>query len=129
MAGPLIRVTENMFREVEKMLKYRSADKERERSNRAKQLAYAAYGTKRRCPLRHSRYAWSGPPHDTIRCYVCLDCGAVASEPEIKDRGLDFDTVVEEVIIEIFDLDLQRQSDLGNKQVFGGFGNSPLVKP
>ena len=127
--GILIRTPFNAFAEVERMLKARFWDKARERSNHAKQLAYAAQGTVRRCPLRHSRYAWSGPPHDTIRCYVCLDCGAVASEPEIKDRGLNFDTVVEEVIIEIFDLDLKRQSEMGNRQFFGGFGNSPLEKP
>ena len=120
--GPLIQVPFNAFKEVEKLLKYRFWDKERERSNRAAALAEGARGTRRRCPLRHDMIAWSGPPHDTVRCYICLRCNACASEPEIKDRGFDFDTIPDWEIMKILDLDLQRQSELGNKTFFGGMG-------
>ena len=119
---PIIRLKENMFKEVEKLLKYRFWDKERERSNHAAGLAEQAKGSRRRCPLRHDMIAWSGPPHDPIRTYICLRCNACASEPEIKDRGFDFETVPDWIIDEIFDLDLQRQSALGNPVHFGGFG-------
>lgn len=126
MAAPLlIRVPVNMFTEVEKMLKYRFWDKERERSNRAAALVEAARGTVRRCPLRHDMIAWSGPPHDAVRAYVCLRCNAAASEPEIKDRGFDFQTIPDWEITKILDLDLQRQSALGNKTFFGGFDADP----
>lgn len=118
---PLIRVPFNAFKEVEKMLHYRFWDKERERSNRASGLAALAQGTKRRCPLRHDTFAWSGPPHDAVRCYVCLRCNAAASEPEIKDRGYDFETVPIEILDEIWDLDLQRQA-AGNSAQFAGLG-------
>ena len=69
--------------------------------------------------------AWSGPPYDPIRAYICLRCNAAACEPEIKDRGFDFDTIPDWEIMAILDLDLQRQSDLGNKTFFGGFDASP----
>lgn len=118
--GLVIKPAFNAFKEVEKMLKARFWDKERERSQRASGLAQIAQGTKRRCPLRHDMIAWSGPPHDTIRCYVCLRCNAAASEPEIKDRGHDFDTVPDWLIHEILDLDLQRQGE-GSKKMFAGF--------
>lgn len=118
--GLVIKPAFNAFKEVEKMLKARFWDKERERSQRASGLAQIALGTKRRCPLRHDMIAWSGPPHDTIRCYVCLRCNAAASEPEIKDRGHDFDTVPDWLIHEILDLDLQRQGE-GSKKMFAGF--------
>ena len=119
--GILIQTPFNAFKEVEAMLKRRFWDKERERSQRASGLAEAAKGTRRRCPLRHSRIAWSGPPHDTIRCYICLDCNAAASEPEIKDRGFDFDTVPDWIIDAILDLDLGRQAST-NAKMFSGFG-------
>ena len=108
---PVIKVPFNAFQEVEKLLKYRFWDKERERSQRARGLAELAIGTRRRCPLRHDRIAWSGPPHDSIRTYICLRCNACACEPEIKDRGYDFDTVPDWIIHEILDLDLQRQGE------------------
>lgn len=117
----VIKIASDAFKDVEKMLKYRFGDKERERSNRASGLAQQAQGTRRRCPLRHSRIAWSGPPHDTIRCYICLDCNAAASEPEIKDRGCDFDTVPDWIIDAILDADLERQASTNAKQ-FTGFG-------
>ena len=110
----------NMFTEVEKLLKYRWWDKERERSNRAAALVQVAQGTRRRCPLRHRRFAWSGPPHDPIRTYICLECNAAACEPEIRDRGYDFATCPDWILDEIFDLDLQRQAQ-GNASFFGGF--------
>ena len=119
--APLIRVPAgNMFREVEKLLKYRFWDKERERSNRAAGLADAAKGTKRKCPLRHDMIAWSGPPHDSVRAYICLRCNGAACEPEIKDMGYDFETVPDFIIHHILDLDLQRQE--GDKKLFAGLG-------
>ena len=120
--APLIIVKEDMFKLVEKMLRYRFRDKERERSQRAHGLAQAARGTKRRCPMRHDTIAWSGPPHDSVRAYVCLRCNAAVSEPEIKDRGFDFDTIPDWEILRILDLDLQRQADMGNPTFFGGLG-------
>ena len=108
------------FAEVEKLLKYRFWDKGRERSNRAALLHDQAQGSRRRCPLRHDMKAWSGPPYDKVRCYVCLRCNAAASEPEIRDRGFDFDTIPDWEIDKILDLDLQRQSDMGNPSFFGG---------
>ena len=124
--GPLIIVKEDMFKEAEKQMRYRGKDKERERSNRAAGLVAAAKGTKRRCPLRHDMIAWSGPPHDKVRAYICLRCNAAASEPEIKDKGYEFDTVPDWIINEILDLDLQRQADQGNPAFFGGFERNPL---
>jgi hypothetical protein len=118
---PLIRVPFDAFKEVEKLLKYKFWDKERERSNRAAGMADLAQGTRRRCPLRHSRIAWSGPPHDPVRTYVCLDCNAAACEPEIKDRGFEFETIPDWEIDTIFDLDLHRQAE-GNPKTFGGLG-------
>ena len=119
--GPLIRVPINMFKEVEKMLHFRFWDKERERSNRAAGLAEMSLGTKRLCPLRHDRIAWSGPPHDKIRAYICLRCNAAACEPEIKDMGHTFEEVPDWIIKQILDLDLQRQAE-GNRMMYGGFG-------
>lgn len=120
--GPLIRVPINMFTEVEKILKYRFWDKERERSQRASAMVELAKGTKRLCPLRHDMIAWSGPPHDDVRAYVCLRCNAAACEPEIKDRGFEFDTIPDWEIMAILDLDLRRQRELGNPKMFSGFG-------
>lgn len=116
--SPLIIVKEDMFAEVEKMGKYKFWDKERERSNRAVSIQDHAFGTKRRCPLRHERIAWSGPPHDAVRAYICLECGAAAAEPEIKDRGYEFDTIPDYAIHTIMDLDLERQAE-GNPTSFG----------
>ena len=112
--------------EAEKLLQYRYPDKGRERSNHAAGMAEQARGTRRRCPLRHNQIAWSGPPYDPIRCYICLLCNAAASEPEIKSRGYTFEEVPDWIIDEIFDLDLERQSDLGNPVMFGGFGGLDL---
>ena len=119
--APLIRVPIDMFKEVEKLLHFRFWDKERERSNRAAALVALAQGTKRRCPMRHDTLAWSGPPHDKVRAYVCLRCNAAASEPEIKHMGYDFETVPDWIILSILDMDLERQAE-GNKKMFGGLG-------
>ena len=107
------------FAEVEKRLKFRFWDKGRERSNRARGLNEAAQGSRRRCPLRHQTIAWSGPPFDPIRTYICLNCNAAACEPEIRDRGFTFDEVPDWIIHEILDLDLQRQAG-SNPVSFGG---------
>ena len=124
--GPFIKVSFDAFKEVEKLLKYRFWDKERERSNRAAGIVQSTRGTKRRCPLNHDQIAWSGPPHDKIRAYICIRCGGAASEPEIKDRGFDFDTIPDWEIMKILDLDLGRQAKLGNKAFFGGFNGNDL---
>ena len=119
--SPLIRIASDAFKDVEKMLKARFWDKERERSNRAAGLHDLAQGTKRRCPMRHDMIAWSGPPHDSVRAYICLRCNAAACEPEIRDRGFDFETIPDWEIDKILDLDLQRQAE-GNTSTFGGLG-------
>ncbi len=111
----------DMFKEVEKLLHFRYWDKERERSQRAAGMRDHALGTKRRCPLRHDSIAWSGPPHDDVRAYVCLYCNAAASEPEIKYMGFEFDTVPDWIILQILDMDLQRQAE-GNAKQFSGLG-------
>lgn len=111
--------------EIDKMLKYRYGDKERERSNRAAGLAGLARGTRRRCPLRHDQKAWVGPPHDEIRAYVCLRCNAMACEPEIEHLGFEFDTVPDWIIDSILDMDLERQATT-NPTFFGGFDANPL---
>ena len=105
----LVRIHFDPFKEVEKWSKYRFWDKERERSNRAAGMA-AAGVTARRCIMRHDQIAWVGPPHDSIRAYVCLRCSAYASEPEIKDRGFTFEEIPDWEIDAILDLDLQRQA-------------------
>ena len=113
-------------REVERMLQYRYGDKGRERSNRAAALADVAKGTRRRCLTipPHSKYAYSGPEFgDPIRAKVCISCGAVACEPEIKEMGWEFETCPDYVIMEIFDKDLARQSG-SNAKFFGGFNGT-----
>jgi len=119
--GPLIVVKEDMFAEAERLMRHKAGDKGRERSNRAAGMHEAAMRTRRRCPLRHDKIAWMGPPHDPIRCYVCLYCSAAASEPEIKGMGYEFDTVPDFIIHHILDLDLQRQAE-GNATSFAGMG-------
>lgn len=124
---PYIKVPFNAFKEVEKRLKYKFWDKERERSNHAAMLADQAKSAVRRvplCPMRHDRIAWSGPPHDKIRTYVCLRCYGCACEPEIKDMGYDFDTVPDWIIYQIMDEDLKRQAAGNPKSFFmpGGIG-------
>ena len=108
-----IQISTDMFKEVEKRLKYRFWDKERERSNHGKAIVDAAKGTRRFCPSfpPHSDIVWIGPPHDKVKAYGCRWCGAYASEPEIKDRGLDFDACPDWIIYEIFNLDLERKRE------------------
>ena len=114
--GILIRVPFNAFKEVEKLLWYKYHDKERERSNRAARLA-ASGRNAARCIMKHDQIAWVGPPHDAIRSYVCLRCHAAACEPEIKDRGFDFETIPDWELDTILDLDLERQTK-GNTKMF-----------
>lgn len=109
---------------VEKRLHYKFWDKERERSNRAAGLAEKSRGDVRRVPRcpsfpPHNRIAWSGPPYDSIRAYICLECKAMASEPEIASYGFDFDLAPDWIILPIFDLDLQRQ--VAGKKMFAMF--------
>lgn len=125
--APLIKVYTDMFTEVDKLLHYRFWDKQRERSNRAAGLAELAYGTRRKCPLRHQKLAYSGPPDDKIRCYVCIYCAAAASEPEIKDRGFDFWTIPDWEIDRILDLDLERQAK-GSPSFHGGLGGEDFER-
>ena len=109
---PLIKVGFDAFKEVEKRLKYKFWDKERERSNRAARLADGIHNRAiARCPSAHDRVAWSGQPHDSIRAWICLQCHAVACEPEIKDMGYDFDTVPDWIMDTVLDNDLVRQSE------------------
>ena len=116
----LIKAYRTAQAEIEKMLHYRFWDKERERSNRAVGLASSAQGTARRCPMHHDMIAWSGPPHDAVQAYICLRCNAAACEPEIKDRGYDFNTCPDWIMTAIMDEDLKRQAG-GNPVSFGGF--------
>ena len=96
----LIRVKEDMFRLVEKRLKYRFWDKERERSNHAVQLQEAGV-TRPRCP--HLRIAWSGPPHNAVQAITCLDCQSFATEPEMRDQGFDFNDCPDWIFFAIMD--------------------------
>ena len=89
-----IQVPENMFQAVEKRLKYRFWDKERERSQRAAGLADKGPVVPL-CPRNHDTIAWSGPPHNKVRCYTCLHCNVYISEPEIRDKGLEFETIAD----------------------------------
>ena len=117
-------------RVLEHMLKSKYPDKGRERSNRAALIREQAQGTRRKCITapRHARFAYSGPEGgDPVRAYVCIECGAAASEPEIKDRGWEFDTIPDYIIMEIFDLDLERQAG-ANAKFFGGFGAFPRAE-
>ena len=115
-----------MFQEVERRLKYKWWDKQRERSNRAKGfMEGGAVAVK--CVMRHDTIAYSGPPNDAIRAYVCLYCHGAACEPEIKDKGFDFETVPDWIIYQIMNLDLERQargkpSSFGMYTGKGGFG-------
>lgn len=111
-----INVPTNMFREVEKRLHYKFWDKGRERSNRAAGMA-AAGAIAPRCIMKHDQIAYSGPPDDRIRAYVCLRCHAAACEPEIIDHGFSFQECPDWIMYEILDLDLQRQAQ-GNPRTF-----------
>ena len=84
--GIVIRVKEDIQALIEKRLRYRFWDKERERSNRA--AAMADRGPQRPlCPLQHNTLVYSGPPHDVVRRYVCAHCNADATEGAIKEMA------------------------------------------
>ena len=112
----IVRVAFDAFKEVEKRMKYRFWHKEQQRSNRAMQLV-AQGAVARRCLRHHENTAWVGPPHDKIRAYVCIDCHAAASEPEINDRGFTFEEIPDWELHAIFDSDLERQAQ-GNPTQF-----------
>lgn len=102
-----------MFRLVEKRLKYRFGHRYEQQSNKAAQMAGVrdtpAYSAGK-CVWRHKEVTWSGPPFDPIRAWVCNYCHAAACEPEIKDRGYDFEEVPDWILEEILDLDIKRQA-------------------
>jgi len=101
----------NAFKDVEKRMKYRFWDKERQRSNRAAAKAdRVPIGVL--CPLRHDTIAWSGPPHDSVLRYVCVHCGSYASEHMIKHMGYDFETVPDYVLHNLMD-EMLRQNAAG----------------
>mgnify|MGYP001614982591 CR=1 FL=1 len=106
--APLIRIPVDMFKEVEKLLLYRFWDGDRRLSNHGQGIAEYGAATWR-CLRQHERLQWVGPPHDPIRAYVCLDCHGAACEPEIRDRGFEFDLIPDWEIHKILDLDLERQ--------------------
>ena len=111
-----IRTGFNAFKEAEKRLKYRFWDKERERSQRAAGIADVGPQVPL-CPMNHDTIAWSGPPHNPIRMYVCLRCNAYASEPMIKDMGYDFENVPDWIMKDLMTEVLRRKSN-GNPTVF-----------
>jgi hypothetical protein len=102
----LVQSRVNFFHEIEKKLKYRFWDKERERSNHAVRLQEAGV-IRPRC--KHERTAWSGPPHDIVQCITCLDCQSFVTEPEMKDRGFDFENCPDFVFHAIMDERAKRQ--------------------
>lgn len=114
--GVVINIPVNMFKLVEQRLKYKFWDKGRERSNHAAALA-ASGAVAVRCIMKHDQLAYTGPPDDQVRAWVCLRCHGAASEPEIIHRGFDFDTAPDWIIDEILNLDLQRQNQ-GNPKMF-----------
>ena len=107
----IIQVKEDLAALIEKRSRYYFWDKERQRSNRAA-LIHQAAPRVRRCATQpvHRTIGYSGPPHDPIQAWVCLTCGAAACAPEIKDRGHDFWECDDSIIVEIMNLDLQRQA-------------------
>jgi hypothetical protein len=112
----LIRMKENISAILEKRLKYRFWDKERERSNRA--VGIQAGGFRPSCPTRHGRIAWSGPPHDIIQSITCLDCGNFATEPEMRDRGFNFNECPDWIFEAIMDEKVQVESLHGKRSSF-----------
>jgi hypothetical protein len=119
---PLIRVAYDAFKDVEKRMKYRFWDKGRERSNRAAGMADRGPMVAL-CPLRHSTFAYSGPPDDTIRQYVCLHCSAYATEDMIKDMGFAFGEAPDRVIFDLMDEVLKQNSSGRSLFYAGGNGN------
>ena len=114
----VIKTGFNAFQEVEKLLHYKWWDKGRERSNRAKGF-WDTGAIAKRCVMHHDQIAYTGPPDDKVRAYVCLRCHGVACEPEIKYMGWEFDTIVLENIHQIMDSDLIRQAR-GTSKTYGG---------
>ena len=115
----IIHMAWNPFRDLEKRLKYRFRDKERERSNHATQIA--AGGVRPSCPTRHNRIARSGPPHDLVQAITCLDCQGFVTEPEMKDRGYRFDDCPDWIFFGIMDEKAELVHKKGNPVVFARY--------
>ena len=96
----LIQVKEDIAAQIEKRSKYRFWQKERDRSNHAVQMQAAGI-TRPSCS--HQRIAWSGPPHDKVQAITCLDCQSYATEPEMKDRGFDFNDCPDWIFFALMD--------------------------
>ena len=111
------KVKEDAFTIVEKALKYKFWDKERERSNHATQIA--GRGPLVRCPTRHNNIAWSGPPHDLVEAITCLDCGTSVSKLEMADRGYDFNLCPDWIYIEMMDEKIVLKHTKGDPTMFG----------
>lgn len=108
-----------------KRLQSRFWDKDRERSNRAAGMRDGGI-TMPTCVMRHDTIAYSGPPHDAVKAYICLHCHGAACEPEIKDRGYGFATIPLEAIHAIMDDDVERQRK-GNAHNFAMGGIAPVI--
>jgi hypothetical protein len=113
---PLVKIKEDINALIEKRAKYRFWDKERERSNRAVRIQEG--GPKPFCPTQHNRIAWSGPPHDIVQSITCLDCGAWATEPEMKDQGFDFNTCPDWIFHRIMESRIKLVHYQGNPKQF-----------
>lgn len=118
---PLIRMAYDAFKDVEKRMKYRFWDKERERSERSYGLADRG-PIAPSCPLGHQSFAWSGPPYNKERLYVCITCGAYCSEDMIKDMGYLFDTVPDYIIYDLMNEVARQKYMKGDPIFFGGLG-------
>ena len=119
---PLIIIKKNLQQLIEKRLRYRFHDKERERSQRAAGMADRG-PTAALCPLRHRDTAWSGPPHNSVRQVTCLTCFATATEFHVKEMGYHFDDrgtgdCPDYVIEDLMDEELRQRFERGNPTVF-----------
>jgi len=112
----LIAIKENLRDLLEKRSQYRFRGKEQDRSNyaagKADRGSAAAF-----CPRQHDTIAYSGPPHDSVKQYVCMHCSAGANEAMIKDMGFEFDTVPDYVMADLMD-EVLRVRASGKKMYF-----------
>jgi len=113
----LIKMPFNAFGLLEKKLNYRFWDKGRERSNRAKAMSEGGPRVPL-CPRRHDTIAFSGPPHDSVRRYVCLICWADATEGAIAYMGYDFATVPDYIIHDLMDERQRTKFEKGSPVMF-----------
>lgn len=117
---PLIKVAYDAFKDVEKRMTYRFWDKQRERSNRAAGMADRGPAAVS-CPRRHQTLAFSGPPDDRIKQYVCLHCSAYATEGMINDMGHEFELVPDYIIYDLMD-EVLKQHSVGRMVSYPGNG-------